>query len=254
LNTASTDDVAQFSEVLSEWDIIEAVNTAHLVKGRVEIIRKFAQMIKDMVPEKPDMQDYARKHPWLIDPKWTMLVHEQSLDGLIRDKFKIKPSGKDEGARRLDFFCLGDRYQTAHVVEAKRPGHLVGRKEFDQLRDYVLFLRRKLQEESTDPDHKRALVKGLLIADRVRPGDEGHGKTGQDAGVFDIRTWGNLLTTAEAMHKEFLDVVKMRAPSDDPRMKGLSADDAATDLPSASGRKRKASKKVTRKKKARMKK
>jgi len=254
LNTASTDDVAQFSEVLSEWDIIEAVNTAHLVKGRVEIIRKFAQMIKDMVPEKPDMQDYARKHPWLIDPKWTMLVHEQSLDGLIRDKFKIKPSGKDEGARRLDFFCLGDRYQTVHVVEAKRPGHLVGRKEFDQLRDYVLFLRRKLQEESTDPDHKRALVKGLLIADRVRPGDEGHGKTGQDAGVFDIRTWGNLLTTAEAMHKEFLDVVKMRAPSDDPRMKGLSADDAATDLPSASGRKRKASKKVTRKKKARMKK
>lgn len=254
LNAASTDDVAQFSEVLSEWDIIEAVNTAHLVKGRVEIIRKFAQMIKDKVPEKPDMQDYVREHPWLIDPKWTMLVHEQSLDGLIRDKFKIQSSGKDEGTRRLDFFCLGDRYQTAHVVEVKRPDHLVGRKEFDQLRDYVLFLRRKLQEESTDPAHKRALVKGLLIADRVRQGDEGHGKTGQDAGVFDIRTWGNLLTTTEAMHKEFLDVVKMRAPSDDPRMKGLSADDAATDLPSASGRKRKASKKVTRKKKARMKK
>ncbi len=253
LNAASTEDVAQFSEVLSEWDIIEAVNTAHLVKGRVEIIRKFAQMIKEKVPEKPDMQDYAREHPWLIDPKWTMLVHEQSLDRLIRDEFKIQPSGKD-GARRLDFFCLGDRYQTAHVVEVKRPGYLVGRKEFDQLRDYVLFLRRKLQEESTDPAHKRALVKGLLIADRVRQGDEGHAKTGQDAGVFDIRTWGNLLTTTEAMHKEFLDVVKMRAPSDDPRMKGLSADDAATDLPSPSGRKRKASKKVTRKKKARMKK
>ncbi|HAL57442.1 MAG TPA: hypothetical protein DCP63_13475, partial [Bacteroidetes bacterium] len=243
LNTASTDDVAQFSEVLSEWDIIEAVNTAHLVKGRVEIIRKFAQMIKDKVPEKPNMQDYVRDHPWLIDPKWTMLVHEQSLDGLIRDKFKIQPSGKGEGARRLDFFCLGDLYQTAHVVEVKRPGDLVGRKEFDQLRDYVLFLRRKLQEESTDPAHKRSLVKGLLIADRVRQGDEGHGKAGQDAGVFDIRTWGNLLTTTEAMHKEFLDVVKMRAPSDDPRMKGLSADDAATDLPSTSDRKRKASKK-----------
>ncbi len=254
LNTASTDDVAQFSEVLSEWDIIEAVNTAHLVKGRVEIIRKFAQMIKDKVPEKPNMQDYVRDHPWLIDPKWTMLVHEQSLDGLIRDKFRIQPSGKDEGARRLDFFCLGDRYQTAHVVEVKRPGDLIGRKEFDQLRDYVLFLRRKLQEESTDPAHKRALVKGLLIADRVRQGDEGHGKAGQDAGVFDIRTWGNLLTTTEAMHKEFLDVVKMRAPSDDPRMKGLSADDAATDLPSVSGRTRKTSKTVTRKKKVRMKK
>ena len=107
------------------------------------------------------------------------------------------------------------------MVEAKRPGALVGRFEFDQLRDYVLFLRRKLQEESTDPAHKRALVKGLLIADRIRQGDEAHASTYQDAGVFDIRTWDNLLMTAETMHKEFLDVVKDRAPADDPRMQNL---------------------------------
>jgi hypothetical protein len=226
LNTASPDDITHLKEVLDEWDIIEAVNTAHLVKGRIEIIRKFKQMIKDKVPEKPDMQDYISEHPWLIDPKWTMMVHEKSLDKLIREEFGIRPSGENEGNRRLDFFCLGDCYQTAHVVEAKRPGELVGRKEFDQIRDYVLFLRRKLQDESTDSDHKRAVVKGLLIADRIRPGDERHGMTGQDAGVFDIRTWGNLLTTAEAMHREFLDVVKMRAPAEDPRMKDLSTSDS----------------------------
>ncbi len=248
LNAASADDLIQFSEVLSEWDIIEAVNTAHLVKGRVEIIRKFDQMIKDKVPEKPDMQDYVKNHPWLIDPKWTMLVHERSLDKLILEEFKIQPTGEDEAARRVDFFCLGDRYQTAHVVEAKRPGDLVGRVEFDQVRDYVLFLKRKLQDESTTADYKRSVVKGLLIADRVRPGDEGHGKAGQDAGLFDIRTWGNLLTTAEAMHKEFLDVVKMRAPADDPRMRDLAGDD---DSPSKKGGKKNQKKKgAPRKKKA----
>ena len=225
LNAASPDDLNQLSEVLSEWDIIEAVNTAHLVKGRVEIIRKFERMIKDKAPEKPHMQDYVKGHPWLIDPKWTMLVHEQSLDKLIVENFNIQPSGEDEAARRVDFFCLGDRYQTAHVVEAKRPGDLVGRVEFDQVRDYVLFLRRKLQEESTSAEHRRSVVRGLLIADRVRAGDEGHGKAGQDAGLFDIRTWGNLLATTEAMHKEFLDVVKMRAPADDPRMEDLADDD-----------------------------
>ncbi len=46
LNAASPDDISHFSEVLSEWDILEAVNTAHLVKGRVEIIRKFENMKK----------------------------------------------------------------------------------------------------------------------------------------------------------------------------------------------------------------
>jgi hypothetical protein len=228
LNAASADDLARFSEVLTEWDILEAVNTAHLVKGRVEIIHKFEEMIRDKAREKPDMQDYLQNHPWLIDPKWTMLVHEQSLDSLLRNEFNIKAAKDHEGKKRLDFFCLGDRYQTAHVVEAKRPGDLVGRKEFDQLRDYVLFLQRKLQDESTDPAHKRAVVKGLLIADRVHPGDERHARAGQDAAIFDVRTWDNLLTMAATMHKEFLDVVKTRAPSGDPRMEGLSDDESVT--------------------------
>ena len=65
-------------------------------------------------------------------------------------------------------------------------------------------------------------MKGLLIADRIRPGDEGHVKMGQDSEIFDVRTWDNLLTTAESMHKEFLDAVTKRAPSDDPRIVQLS--------------------------------
>ena len=221
LNAASTEDIAHFQKVLSEWDIIEAVNTAHLVKGRVEIIQKFAQMIKDRVPEKPDMQDYLRDHPWLIDPKWTMLVHEKSLDKMICDKFNISVPKSKEGARRLDFFCLGD-HQTAYVVDAKRPNLLVGRKEFDQVRDYVLFLREKLQQGSTKNEYNRTIVNGLLIADRIRPSDLGHARIGQDAGIFDIRTWGNLLGTAESMHKEFLEAVTNRAPHDDPRMAELA--------------------------------
>jgi len=231
LNAASTQDIARFSEVLSEWDIIEAVSTAHLVKGRVEIIRKFAQMIRDKVPEKPDMQGYLRDHPWLVDPKWTMLVHEQALDRLIVDKFGLTKSGTKDGSRRLDFFCLGDRYKTAHVVETKRPDALIGRKEFDQLRDYVLFLRQKLHDEVTEEEHRRNTIRGLLIADRIRPGDEAHAKTHQESGVFDIRPWGNLLLAAETMHKEFLGIVKMRAPADDPRMTGLSTDESETTPP-----------------------
>jgi hypothetical protein len=92
LNAASPGDLAKFSAALSEWDILEAVNTAQVVKGRVEIIRTFAQMIDKKVPEKPDMQDYVKEHAWLIDPKWTMLAHEQQLDTLIATEFNLQPS------------------------------------------------------------------------------------------------------------------------------------------------------------------
>lgn len=223
LNTASLSEVSKFNKVLSEWDIIEAINTAHLVKGRVEIIRKFKQMITEKVREKPDMQDYVRKYPWLIDPKWTTLVHETSLDRLLVDKFKIEKTGESDGKRRLDFFCLGDKYKTAHVVETKRPGAIVGREQFDQLRNYVLFLKEKLQSDANE-DNRRTTVKGLLVADRIRREDEMHAQEVQKAGTFEIRTWDNLLISAETLHQEFLDVVKTRAPADDPRMERLSSD------------------------------
>ena len=223
LNAASSDDVVQFMEVLSDWDIIEAINTAHLVKGRVEIIRTFKQMIKDKVPEKPDMQDYVREHPWLIDPKWTVLFHERALDTVISEQFGIEKAGEIEGGQRLDFFCLGDGFKTAFIVETKRPGDLVGRKEFDQLRDYVLFLQEKLQSEA-DEANQRTTVGGLLIADRIRDGDKGHAQHHQRTGAFEIRSWNNLLTSAETLHRGFFDVVKERAPADDPRMKSLSED------------------------------
>ena len=173
-------------------------------------------MIKKGVPEKPDMQDYVRNHPWLINPQWTTLVHERSLDNLIAGEFGMDKSGEDEGRRRLDFFCLGDKYRTAYVVETKRPGALVGREEFDQLRDYVLFLQDKLQSDA-DEEHRRTTVSGLLIADRIRSGDKRHAQEHQKAGTFDIRAWGNLLSTAETLHEEFLNVVRTRAPADDPQ-------------------------------------
>ena len=234
LNEASIKDVTHFSEILSEWDIMEAVNIAHVVKGRVEIIRTFKRMIEAKVPEKPDMQNYLRDHPWLIDPSWSMLEHEKSLDRWIQDECDLPSSGEKAGKKRFDFFCLGDGYKIAYVVETKRPNELVGREEFDTLRDYVAFLRKKLQNESTNEKYKRISVKGVLIADRVRKEDEEHRKMTIDGKILEMRTWENLLATAEAMHDRFFDVVTRRASPNDPRMRDLLDNDSKAEP--ASGR------------------
>jgi hypothetical protein len=136
---------------------------------------------------------------------------------MLTDQFNITPSADGDGIRRLDFFCLGDHYQTAYVVEAKRPNALVGRKEFDQLRDYVVHLRRRLQDEA-DSNNRRLVVKGLLIADRIKPTDQGYAAI-YSPDVFEIRNWKNLLATTETLHEEFLKVTRLRAPVDDPRMR-----------------------------------
>lgn len=231
LNTASPDDIDKFTEVVSEWDIIAAVSTAHVVKGRVEIIQKFKKMIDAKLREKPDMQDFLREHPWLIDPKWEMLTHETTLDRIIANKFGGHPTGTPEGRKRPDYFCLGDRYQTAHVVELKRPGKQVGREELDQLRDYVNALRDRLQDDSTVAQYQRKTVSGLLVADGVRPDAKRIANTYQSDGLFDIRTWDNLLDTTEMLYADYFEAVTMRAPQDDPRIVELNADPHLTEEP-----------------------
>jgi len=250
LNAASTDDLAHLSEVLSEWDIIEAVNTAHLVKGRVEIIRKFAQMIKDKVPEKPDMQDYLRDHPWLIDPKWTMLYHEKSLDKVLVEEFKIERIYSKDGQQRLDFFCLGDERYVAHVVEIKRPGDQVGKRELDKLNSYVYFLKNRLIEKRLDQEIKRTSVTGLLICEDVRDQDRLYAQDMQKMGALRVWRFEDLLEATLAMHRDYLRTVKGRAPSNDPRIQELDEIGSMLVAKQRSPKKAFSKAKVARKKKA----
>ena len=219
LNSASHEDIKKFDEVLSEWDVIEAVNTAYLVKGRREIIHKFKQMIDDKAPEKPDMQNYLKDHPWLINPKWSMLKHEARLDTIVQEYIE-EGTASEGGMRRVDFFCLGDS-QTAYIVEVKRPGASVGKNEIRQLEDYVSHLQNDLQQQSTSSSHRIAVVSGLLIAEKIQPEGQQHMDKLKE-GFLEFRTWKNLMFEADNLHRELFQHIKDRAPQDDPRIKDLS--------------------------------
>jgi len=221
VNAAKPEDRERFDNVLAEWDIIEAVNTAHLVKGRVEIIQKFADMLEKKVREKPDMQDYVKQHPWLINPKWTMLYHERSLDTLIHEEFDIPKTRTKAGSTRVDFFCLGDGYREAHVVELKRPGDAVGRKELHQLGDYVDFLTGQLIDAPPDSEKKRTTVSGVFVCTEVRREDERIMQNYQKTGIMRVWRYKDLLTETLQMHRDFLSVVTGRASADDPRIAEL---------------------------------
>jgi len=234
LNAASSESLEKFSEILSEWDILEAINTAHLVKGRVEIIKKFAQMIADKASEKPDMQEYLKKYPWLIDPKWTMLYHEKSLDNILAGHFGLPKTGLKGGQQRLDFFCLGDGRYCAHVVEVKHPANIIGKDVLDKLNDYVYFLRDKLIDSPLDQEKKRTVVTGLLICKDIRKEDRLYAKDLQDdMGSLRIWRFEDLLTATLAMHRDYFQVVKDRAPSKDPRIQELDTISATLSSPRA---------------------
>ncbi|MEK7281310.1 MAG: hypothetical protein AAB037_03025, partial [Chloroflexota bacterium] len=218
LNAASPEDRDKIVEILSEWDIMEAVLTAQKVKGRVEVIRKFGEMIRASVPEKPDMHEFLKSHPWLIDPQWEPLEHEKSLDNVLVRHFHSGKTHLPEAARRVDFFCLATARQW-EVVELKRPGETVGMAELRQVQDYVFFLREQ-SKGTTDPRTQVDRVGGILVySDMAAATGELVQSLFRDE-IY-VRTWDELLQSTEKLHKEFLEVVKRRAPAEDPRMKAL---------------------------------
>lgn len=218
INAASPGDKHKIVDILSEWDIIEAVNTLQQVRGRMEVIKKFEEMINGGVPEKPDMQDYIVEHPWLINPAWTPLQHEQSLDNVLIKKFKIAKTKSKAGKKRLDFFCLAGGGQW-EVVEVKRPGKKVSVTELQQIQGYVAFLREH-SKKITQPELRTSSINGMLIYSDIADDTTSLRESLKNDGIY-VMDWGSLLRRTKSLHEDFLKIVKNRAPANDPRITSL---------------------------------
>jgi len=219
LNAASPEAQAEVLRLLTEWDVLEAIAQAQVVRGHLEIIDTFQKMVDKNVPEKPDLQNYLKRYPWLIDQTWTTLEHERRLETLLKNHFHRKGSKRKGAQRRVDFFCLADAGRVV-VVEVKRPGESVGKEELRQLTDYVDWLKSR-ESQSNDPERGPRSVYGVLVAgtlasDAVAERDRLHPHN-----IF-VRTWERLLQAAKDSHRDFFEVVKKRAPQEDPRIERLT--------------------------------
>jgi len=197
--------------LVTELDVFEVVKMAEVVRARVGVIQKFQQMIEEDVPEKPDMQEFLFKHPWLIDPQWVPAHHEKSLEKLIVDHFGLDPQADPDSDKRVDFFCIGQRGRFL-VIEVKRPSKTLGEKEITQAMNYVSYLREHAPTsgQGRTPNH----YEGVLVGQDISP-DAGvrWRNMAAQAGVT-VSTWTELLEIAERVHREFLDTIKQAAPED----------------------------------------
>ncbi|MBV6397443.1 MAG: hypothetical protein HFACDABA_03057 [Anaerolineales bacterium] len=224
LMKANTIERAQMFEILSEWDVVEAIQFAGIVKGRLAIIDKFEQLIEEGAPEKvsdrDDMQGFLEKHPWLIDNSLALMDHEKKLDSVLVKHFKIESSTKEEGSHRVDFFCVNDANNIV-IVEVKGADISAGKKEFRQIIDYVEFFRDEQdKKKSTDPKYPKKNIRGFLIAKQIK--DDAHGESSRalSTGVT-FQPWEGLADAARRSNQEFYRIVKQRANAKDPRIEAL---------------------------------
>ena len=195
-------------------EVLESIRLAQVAAARIQVIHTFKKLVETEVKEKPDLQDFIKKNPWLLDPAWQVLRHEASIDTVVTQELGLTPEKDEEGRLRLDFFCLADSLRVV-VVEVKRPGRQVPVDEWQRFERYVAALQAHYEQLSNPAD--RRMVEGLFVATELAPTARQLAKQA-DGRTYRFTDWAALLRRAENMHRDYLEALASKAPAGDPRL------------------------------------
>ena len=200
---ADLHDTGKILNLFREWQVIEAMEMARVTEGRITTIEKLQKMIDTDALEVPDLHNFLKEFPWVIDPRWTMVDDEVWFSTLLRDKFPEPPKLPD-GDRRIDFLCVREGTNLV-VVEIKRPGHKASVKDLNQIEEQVNFVRDYISR-STDSELGYETATGYLLCGNLVDTFNVREKRKNlaEARIY-VRLYSDLLAMAQRVHKKFID-------------------------------------------------
>lgn len=118
-----------FKDIFTGLDEIEATLYYQIIKERIEVIKRFKNIIGDDALEKV-IQEHLFNHLWLLDPSWERANNTQYMETTVLNALNSEYNGlsPEEKAGRLD---IGYR-QTAGkhiVIELKRADRIISTSE-----------------------------------------------------------------------------------------------------------------------------
>lgn len=202
LENANNISETDFIRFFKDWNLIEAREMYKLATVRIRAIEQFSKQIKNNAKEVPELHNFLKSFPWLLDPRIMKFEDEVRYSDLLREKFNDDVPEIPESDRRIDFLCI-DLADTIFIIELKRPKTKANDKYLDQALEYSSFLR---EHKGNDPEFSDRTIKTYLICDgivnvpKVRDKADSYMKTGK---VY-TRTYLELLQAAENYHREFI--------------------------------------------------
>jgi len=202
-------DESRFLDMLSEADILTALNIAESVKTKILAIGELKQRVKSGQLENK-VRDYIYEHPWIIHPKWERFQKEKSVENIIKE-LGIKNLTDPAFNGRVDL-ALSAGSQLL-LIEFMRPGLEIDLPHLDRANYYVLDIRNRLAKETGNPINK--LETAYIIADTKKDLELVHSRISQlaDENIL-VMTWGTLIEQALKQWQEHLALLKARNLTD----------------------------------------
>lgn len=205
---------SNFWGLVREFSLIDARKNYSIIRARLETIERLDKAIKSGAKEVPEIHNTIKEFPWLLDPRWSLLGDEVSLDTFAE---KYTPTIDKETGIRLDFLFILQPKPPAPsdellVVEIKRgfkPDgssiHRANDTEVNKFHAYVLAVGKEYSKNSTSPS-----VSGLMIANGYTQRADLIRESLQEVqGVkLEFRTWDNVIENTRRLHTGWLEVTR----------------------------------------------
>lgn len=212
---------SEFSALLKKTELGNIIGASSLVSERITTLGVLKGMVFDpkfrrTVKERGELDVLVRDHTWLFGERFHITMAETGLTKVmnrVADDLGTKRKGrrvtkKDGSVGRVDCF-LGRSVPNSDatkreylLIELKRPSLKLGRKELDQVEDYVNAIRNEPEFLHTDTSWNFFLVASEFepeIENRIYQKDRPHGLflNGENF-QFWIKTWAEVVRENEA--------------------------------------------------------
>ena len=202
------------SVLFGDAKLAEMASMGQTALVRVRALEKLQCAIRSISdPDEMEMQKILEEAPWLIEPRWTILQSNSTLEN-FRSGFEswyqrkygaaITTTAIGGAATRPDFILISAS-NTVEIVEIKKPNHNLTTQEFERLHGYLEALNKYIAEN-------KDVVPGVtkcrltLVCDTVNLagpiGDSFAFRVSN--GEIATKTWEELLSGAKTAHEDFI--------------------------------------------------
>jgi hypothetical protein len=196
------DKLNQILTMLREWKVLESRAILEIIKGRLDIVEKFHQLIVNDAPEtaskqsRDNMHDLIAGYPWILNPEWQVLAEEKSISKQLQE-WNYEDIQPDDHRMRYDFLALTDERRLI-VIEIKRANYAVPIEDLQRLERY---------KERLSKAHKKE-IHMVLVHGGTLDVTEGTERTWKDRPDGEIRTWSDIYSRVRNYYQHYRAVLE----------------------------------------------
>ena len=224
-NEANPHALKIMSSLFGDAKIAEMAWMGQVADVRVRTLNRLTSAIRDDPdPAENEMHRILEEAPWLINPRWTILQSNQTLEN-FREAFqawyrkkhgvKIVTTAINSANRRPDFVLMSAS-NVIEVVEIKKPKHVLGDEEMERLNAYVDAIDEFMSVHQVIPNVAKCHVTLVCDGENLKGTKKGAYTNLVNQRQLTQITWEELLVGAKNSHEDFLRFNSRRGNRADP--------------------------------------